>query len=115
MSFDDIETARIKRAMEGFLAARRPRPDIREQLDLGYSINGQSVEIFELRPAWREPNTIVKHPAAKATFVRTQKVWKIFCMRGDLAWCRYEPKPTTPNIDEFADIVARDEYCHFFG
>ena len=67
MSFNDLEKKRIERALDGFLAKRRPPPHIRPELDIGYRIDGQSVEIFEIRPQWNDPSVIRQHPKAKAT------------------------------------------------
>lgn len=41
--------------MEAYLEKHLPAPHIRPELDLGYRIRGQSVEIFEIRPVWRRP------------------------------------------------------------
>ena len=51
---------------------RRPPPHVRQKLDLGFRVTGQSVEIFEIRPAWRG-SADEKHESAvaKATYVRT--------------------------------------------
>jgi hypothetical protein len=34
-------------------------------------MTGQSVEIFEVRPAWNDPDQIVEHAVAKTTYVKT--------------------------------------------
>jgi hypothetical protein len=57
---------------------RRPPAHIRNELDLGYRISGQSVEIFEVRPQWDDPSQKMERPVAKATFVKTRNCWKIF-------------------------------------
>ena len=59
--------------MDALMQQRRPPPQVRQKLDLGFRVTGQSVEIFEIRPAWRGPAD-VKHESAvaKATFVRTR-------------------------------------------
>jgi hypothetical protein len=115
MSFNDIETARIRRVMDAFLAKRRPAPAIRHQVDLQYSINGQSVEITEVRPAWDDPSVIIQHPVAKTTYVRTAQEWRIFWMRGNLKWHRYELAAAVKSVEAFAEVVERDEACCFFG
>ena len=35
MAFNEIENKRIEKAATAFLALRRPRPEIRDQVDLG--------------------------------------------------------------------------------
>ena len=115
MALSEFETARAKKTMDGFLARRRPPMDIRHQLDLGYRISGQSVEIFEVRPVWRSPNEKMEESVAKATFVRTQSVWRIYWQRADLKWHTYEPVPEVPTLPAFLMVVEEDPYACFWG
>jgi hypothetical protein len=52
MPFNDLENKRIKNALDKLLAKRRPPPHIRTELDIGYQLTGQSVELLEIRPQW---------------------------------------------------------------
>jgi hypothetical protein len=115
VTFNDLDTKRIENAMATFLAKRRPPPHIRPELDIGYRLNGQSIEIFEIRPQWDNPAITREHPLAKATYVRTQNLWKVFWKRSDLKWHGYEPAATVKSIDEFLAVVDADQYCCFFG
>ncbi|MGO9444504.1 MAG: DUF3024 domain-containing protein [Thiobacillaceae bacterium] len=115
MVFNDLDRKRIEKAMDGFLAKRRPPPHIRPELDLGYRLIDQSIELFEIRPQWNDRSIIREYPFAKATYVRTQKLWKVFWQRADLKWHGYEPVPRVKSIDEFLAIVDADQYACFFG
>lgn len=116
MAFNDLEIQKIKNTIETeFMAKRRPPLEIRTQLDFGYRITGQSVELFEVRPHWREPGVIMQSEIAKATYVKTQNVWKIYWMRQDLKWHGYEPCPQVSTLEAFLEIVAEDAYACFFG
>jgi len=115
MSFHDLEKKKIEKALAAFLVKRRPPAHIRPQLDLGYKLSGQSVELFEIRPQWDDPSKIHEHPFAKATYVKTQNVWNVFWQRADLKWHGYEPVPTVPSIEKFLAVVDTDEYACFFG
>src|SRR5690606_6678422 len=53
MAFSELETKRVEKAVGKFVEGHRPPPHSRHELDLSYRINGQSVEIFEVRPRWR--------------------------------------------------------------
>ena len=94
---------------------RRPPAHIRHEVDLGFRITGQSVEIFEIRPRWQCPEEKIEEAVAKTTFVKTKKIWKVYWQRADLKWHRYDPNPEVGSLDEFLDIVDRDEYACFFG
>jgi Protein of unknown function (DUF3024) len=111
----DIEVKRCKEALATSLVRRRPPAHIRPQLDISYRISGQSIEIFEVRPHWIHKDRKHESPVAKATYVRTQKHWRIFWMRRDLKWHSYEPQPVAKSIDEFLEIVHKDELSCFFG
>ena len=115
MAFNDIERKRIELAMAKFMGRRRPPPHIRQKLDLGYRISGHSVELFEIRPQWQNPTQKMEHSFAKATFVRTQSLWRVFWMRRDLKWHGYEPTSAVRSLEAFLAVVDRDEYCCFFG
>ncbi len=108
--------ARVQRAMDALMQQRRPPPHVRQKLDLGFRVTGQSVEIFEIRPVWRSP-VDEKHESAvaKATYVRTRGIWRVFWKRSDLKWHGYEPRPEVKSIDDFAALVADDAHACFFG
>jgi len=115
MALNDIERKRIEKAVDAFVRKRRPAAHIRPKLDIGFRLVGQSVEIFEIRPRWKEPVVRTEHPVAKATFVRRQALWKIFWRRADLKWHGYEPLPTVSSIEGFLEAVEKDEYSCFWG
>jgi Protein of unknown function (DUF3024) len=116
VALSEFELARVQHAMDALMKQRRPPPDVRQKLDLGFRVTGQSVEIFEIRPVWRGPAD-EKHESvvAKATYVRTRGVWRVFWQRRDLRWHGYEPRPEVNSIDEFASLVAEDVHACFFG
>ena len=115
MALTDLERRRCERDLGKFMERRRPPPHVRPQLDIGCRISGQSVEIFEIRPAWQHRKETMEHPVAKATFVRSKNRWRIFWMRRDLKWHGYEPNLEVQSLKAFLNVVDRDEYCCFFG
>ncbi len=116
MALSEFELARVRKALDSFMAERRPPPHIRPKLDLGSRISGHSVAIFEIRPVWQgAPDDRRESPVAKATYVRTRDVWRVFWMRRDLKWHSYEPAPEVRSIEEFVTLVADDQNACFFG
>jgi hypothetical protein len=116
MALSEIEAARVRKAIDAFMQERRPPGHIRPELDFGTRIAGQSVELFEIRPKWMgKPGEKMEHPVAKATFVRSRGVWRVFWMRRDLKWHGYEPMPEVTSIDAFFKLVSEDAYACFFG
>jgi len=108
MALSEIETARAKKTLGEFIERRRPPPHIREQLGFAYRITGQSVELLEVRPVWDRPSEKMERPFAKATFVRTQGLWRIY-------WHLYEPAPEVAGLPGFLSVVEEDAYGCFWG
>ena len=52
--------------------------------------------------------------AAKATFVKTAGIWKVYWMRGNLKWHPYDPA-TAPSLEAFLKLVHEDKHNCFFG
>jgi hypothetical protein len=115
MALNDIERKRIEKVVGAFVQKRRPPPHIRPKLDIGFRVSGQSVEIFEIRSRWNQPDEKIEESVAKATFVRSESHWKIFWKRADLKWHGYEPLPVVNSIDEFLSAVEKDENACFWG
>jgi hypothetical protein len=115
MTFTEFETKKLEKIVEPFIERRRPSLHIRNELDLAFRVQEQSVEIFEIHPAWREPDKKIEHPVARATFVKRQGIWKVFWQRADLKWHRYEPNPGVATLDEFLALVEKDQHGCFFG
>lgn len=115
MSFSEIELKRHEKAINAFLEKRRPPVHVRDKIDIACRMEGQSVEVFEIRPDWRDEAKKVEMSAAKATFVKSSNEWKIYWMRQDLNWHRYEPCPTVKSLDAFLAVIDQDEHCCFFG
>ncbi|WP_202845222.1 DUF3024 domain-containing protein [Luteimonas sp. SJ-9] len=116
MALSEFETKRLEKVVGSFIQKHRPSPHIRPKLDLAFRISGQSVEIFEVRPRWRgAPGETMKHPAAKATYVKAQDSWKVYWQRADLRWHSYPDAPRVRSIEQFLALVAEDKHACFFG
>ena len=105
----------IKQAAAKYMYYNRPPLEVRDQLDIGYRIDEQSVYLFEIRPSWNNPDEKTETPVAKTTYIKSKKLWKIFWMRGNLKWYHYKPEPFVLDISDFFDLVAEDKLNCFFG
>ena len=115
MPFTDLEHKRYGKIVDQFIEQRRPAPELRDKVDLSFRIDNQSIEIFEIRPAWNNPSRKLESPAAKATWIKTQQRWKVFWMCADLKWHGYEPCPHVKTLKEFLQLVDGDPYGCFWG
>lgn len=115
MALNEPERKRVEKAVSAFIERLRPAPHIRPKLDFGFRVSGQSVELFEIRPQWDRPQVKRELPFAKATFVHTQGVWKVYWKRADLQWHSYEPASRVAAVEDFLAVVQKDEHGCFFG
>ncbi len=115
MAFNEFELRKHQQILDKYIEKKRPPKNIRKELDISYRITNQSVEIFEIRPQWDNPNKTINTPVAKTTYIKTQDIWKIYWMRGDLKWHGYNPNPEVDNLSDFLRIINEDEYGCFWG
>ena len=115
MAASEFERRRIEKIMDEYLEKTRPPVHVRNELDIAYRIENQSVELFEIRPAFQKPNQKIEHAIAKATYVKRVKEWRLYWMRADLKWHRYEPVAQVNSLDDFLKIIEEDPYGCFYG
>jgi Protein of unknown function (DUF3024) len=115
MALTPDQVTGITSAMDDFMARRRPPVELRDRLDHGWRIEGQSVLIFSARSLSFQPGTRIEEPIAKATFVRTTHRWKIFWMRADGKWHGYPALPEALLFEEFLREVDEDPKGCFWG
>ncbi|WP_432470216.1 DUF3024 domain-containing protein [Amphritea sp. HPY] len=115
MTISEFEIKRCEKELDKFLAETRPPAHMRDQLDLGYRIDNQSVEIFEIRPQWDDPANKMESAVAKATYSKKEKIWKVYWQRQDMKWHSYKPEPKVKHIEDFISLITEDAHACFFG
>ena len=115
MAFSEIEIKRIEKTMDSYIERTRPPAHIRDHLDMGYRVENQSVELFEIRQAFHDPKQKIEEAVAKTTYVKRAEEWRLYWMRADLKWHRYDPVPQVNSLEEFLNVVEEDAHCCFYG
>ncbi|MDO8400357.1 MAG: DUF3024 domain-containing protein [Bradyrhizobium sp.] len=115
MTLSEFEIKRCDKLVAEFIQKRRPPPHIRKEVDLAFRIAGQSIEIYEIRAQWRDEGKMLEVPIAKATYNKSKGNWKVYWQRADLKWHGYEPHLEAASIEEFLDVVGKDDHGCFFG
>ena len=116
MAFTEEEkAAHLKTIEDLFWSKRRPPTHLRDKVRERQSIEGQSVELFLHRPAFRSLGEWIEEPIAKITYVRKSNRWRVFWQRADLKWHRYPPKPEAKTLSECLRIIDEDANACFFG
>jgi Protein of unknown function (DUF3024) len=115
MAIDIFKTLEVIEVMENFVERRRPPENIRHELDLSYTIDNQSIIVFEIRPRWDNPSETLESPIAKTTYVKSANHWKVFWMRADLKWHPYPPQTTVASLVAFTKLLDEDKHHCFWG
>lgn len=113
--FSELHLQQVESQVKRLVESRRPPEHIRTKLDIGYRITGQSFEIFEIRPKWLHPGITQEFPVAKATYVKSSGLWKLYWMRSDLRWHRYDMLPGSESLRDVLVEIEEDPYCCFWG
>jgi hypothetical protein len=115
LAFTDKERAKIEAAANAFIERRRPPMHNRNRLDFCYRIDGQSVALLEIRPAWDDPSRSIERPFARMTFVRTRGQWHLYWKRASGRWDRYDPAAASASLSKVLKVVDEDGHGCFFG
>ncbi len=115
MAISEFEIRRGEKLASAYIEAHRPPMHIRSQLDIGFRVTDQSLELFELRPQWDNPSEIMELSFAKTTFVKKTRTWKVYWMRQDLKWHAYEPIPEVNSLEKVLAVVSEDAFACFKG
>ena len=115
MAISEFEIKRCEKLLGAYVEKHRPPTHIRNQVDLNFRIKDQSIEIFEIRPLWNNPDKKIEEMQAKTTYVKKSKTWKVYWQRADLKWHSYQPVPEVDTLEDFLALVSKDEHCCFKG
>jgi hypothetical protein len=115
VAFDETELRRIDRHVGG-LCRDRQQPGYRDHLEFIYENSGHNVSIYEVRPGWGDPSAKTKMGIARFKFIRSKGEWRLYWMRRELKWHRYdEAGATGADLKRLVQIVAEDRWCAFFS
>ncbi|MBS7231344.1 DUF3024 domain-containing protein [Flavobacterium psychroterrae] len=89
--------------------------DIRKELDFGFSWDGQTALLFEIRSKWNSPDDILHVHFAKLKYSKLRKSWKLYWKRASGKWELYGSRSESKNPNELLDEIIRDPYGCFFS
>ena len=115
MALDLMKEVEIIEVMENYLINSRPPEELREEIDINYRVEDQSIIVFEIRPVWNNPSKKMESNAAKATFVKKENKWKIYWFMSDMKWHSYTPKPKVNKLKDFIKEIVEDKHGCFWG
>lgn len=104
-----------QRQIEQWVETQRPNAEIRDQLDIGFEWKNGTLVFFEIRPDWVNPEIIRHFPFAKARYIKSREVWKIYWLRASLKWEAYPYDPEVGRLDLVLRIIEEDKHNCFKG
>jgi Protein of unknown function (DUF3024) len=116
MGFTDTEIVGYADLIEKLIwSKRRPPLHLRDKVREGQRIEGYEIELFLVRPHFLDRTRWLEHPIAKARYIKSRKIWKVFWQRADMKWHRYDPHPEVKSLEEFLKLVDEDACQCFWG
>ena len=116
MAFSEFELKRIEHIIGGYCINISPKDKVTwNLLHFDYDVDKQSITLVEVRPDWRDNTITRRSPFVKITYVKSSQIWKMYWLRQNLQWDRYEPCESVKSLEEFVWVVTQDEYGCFFG
>lgn len=114
MAFSELEKKRIEKIVGTFCDNRVPAR-ARDQLKVGFRIEGQNIFLFESRPRWDDPSEWMDLDFAKLTYVKSRSAWKLYWMRASGKWNLYKPHGEDNDISKLFNTIDEDSNGCFFG
>lgn len=115
MSFNPFHLREIQSNLTLWLEEKRPPVELRDEVDLQYTIKDQNIILEEIRPSFMDPSKILTVPFAKITFVNSKNEWKPYWLRASGKWELYVPDRKVSTLEEILKEISSDPYGCFFG
>lgn len=109
-----LDRAVVAKEVQAFLKKVRPKAELLHKLDYGFRYHNRCVILFSIRPRFDDKSKKTEDTFAKARYIGTRKIWKVYWMRGNLRWHPYEPHEVG-SLRAFLKLVAQDKHHCFFG
>lgn len=110
--------AHTRKLVEGRLekyCAQRVPLHVRHQVRLNFKFRGNSVTLFEVRPAFGAPDVWVDIKVAQFRFDPAHSVWTLYCADRNSKWHEYYEIEPSPNFDDLLEEVEDDPTGIFWG
>ena len=114
MAISEFELFKVESAAKKFCGDRNQHfPP--EQLYIDYKMEEQTLYILEVRPKWNDPTEKTELFVAKFTYVKKDKIWKLYWQRQNMKWQQYEPNGVDKHLESLIKIVSEDPQGCFWG
>lgn len=114
MTISEFEIFNVEKSAKKFCSERNKNypPD---QLLIEYKLENQTLYLIEVRPKWNDPSIRTEKYAAKLSYIKKDKQWKLYWQRANLSWLLYEEKCTSNQLETLLQVVWDDPHGCFWG
>ena len=89
--------------------------DIRDQLRLIYKFRGNTVTLFESRPAFAKPDLWVEIPVAQFRYDHDKNIWSLYCADRNSKWHPDTVIEPEKDFNRLLDEIDRDPTGTYWG
>lgn len=114
LTLPDAVREEVEPRLREYCDARFPEA-IRDELRLGYRIEGAAVVLFEERPAFREPSRWLELPVAKFRYYAGLEEWRLLWRDRNSEWHFYDEVPPAKSLEPLLQEVDEDPTGIFWG
>ena len=114
MALSEIQLAGVEKRLSEYCDSKVP-PHVRDKVRLCFRINNNEVVLYEERPYFKDPNEWIEVSIAKFRYIKSRRVWRLYCQFRDLRWHQYEPLDEAPDFETLLGEVDADPTCIFWG
>jgi len=110
----DTTRRSIDDMLNAFCAKRVPA-HLHDQIRLDFQFRGDSVTLYEERPAYFNPRQWVKTVVAQFRYSSSSNTWTLYCADRNSRWHKYMDTEATPDFHSLLDEINEDPTGIFWG
>jgi hypothetical protein len=114
VALTEMQKAQVHKVLTAYCAKRVPAA-ARSEVRVGYRVDGNTVILYEERPAFRPPHDWKETAVAKFRYAGTQGEWRLYCQHRDLRWHAYQARPASSSFAKLLDEIDADPSGIFWG
>jgi hypothetical protein len=104
----------VEKKLQDYCAQKVPE-HARNQLRVGFKIRGNSVTLFEERPAFPDPSQWVDIVVAQFRYNPSCREWTLYCADRNSRWHEYDDLEANKDFDVLLREVEEDPTGIFWG
>jgi hypothetical protein len=114
MALPELTKKQIEKTLTAYCKAKAPA-NLKHKVRVGFKLRGNTVTLYEERPAFGKPDTWVDIVVAQFRFNLQSKEWTLYCADRNSKWHFYYEAEPSKNFEELLKQVDEDPTGIFWG